>query len=610
VRLLQHLLYGHRRPGRGSQPGEVLPLCSRSLAGFFGKLPQHDSRNYKAEPDLERFRARVLPGLRWSSYSEGQCRIAEDLGLPPKLEAAWKREVELGPDERETLAAGGRLVLFETGEAVKDLPTHGRRLRKRQKAAAMSAAHAAAGGSGDENPNGNGGTGAGLPQLQVRVLTYMNSRPANSFALLRKNMKEAYAEAWRIQDPEKRRATLRRLARIHEQPQPFYGPTKQGGTARIYERGETLANLKRGVRRVLTRGWSEFDLKAAQLAIVSEHWKVPELRGLIEASMGGDGSNESLGESQAATLKPAPSIWHVFAEDIGLGEVTRTGDWPQLKSALKDATYALTYGSSEKNIKEGRSTESRGSDRHARRQLGTDSGLTEAPVPAFAQAMAKSHAGVHDGVKVAMHPSEQAASGQRSQQANDHLSGGHRDDGGHPEDDAPNDDSRSDGSVRGLEGGLRGSAVGLAERLAPFASRLGASDSPEDLADKFLGLAPVRALKRQRDAQIAAMLDAGSAQDCFGAAFPVRTRDEARSALARQAQAIELKLLEPALALAEAEDQKKDAAFQIVLWQHDGFSVKFRRKADRDRLSRRIIEAVDAEARRLGIPTRLEVEHL
>ncbi len=106
---------------------------------------------------------------------------------------------------------------------------------------------------------------------------------------------------------------------------------------------------------------------------------------------------------------------------------------------------------------------------------------------------------------------------------------------------------------------------------------------------------------------------AGHVRDCFGVPVsegasgygPASRLDYSRSVLGQLNQARELSLMEPLLALAEAEAERDRPAWRIVLWQHDGVSVHFAR--DRERHQRAILSAVNENARRLGYPTRLEI---
>ena len=71
--------------------------------------------------------------------------------------------------------------------------------------------------------------------------------------------------------------------------------------------------------------------------------------------------------------------------------------------------------------------------------------------------------------------------------------------------------------------------------------------------------------------------------------------------MARIAQAREMKTDFPAFELAS-----KTKAFQILLFQHDGFSVHFTKAERESQWRTKIKAAVDSQAKKLGIPTSLK----
>jgi len=121
---------------------------------------------------------------------------------------------------------------------------------------------------------------------------------------------------------------------------------------------------------------------------------------------------------------------------------------------------------------------------------------------------------------------------------------------------------------------------------------------------------------KAREDQMKAIQKRGYAVDCFarkitegGNGFgPKGEKDYSRSILAQVAQSRELWLLEPAIELALAEAKKSRPDFRIVLWQHDGFSVKFRSSARRKTAERKLTDAVKKRAVENGYPTALEVQ--
>lgn len=94
----------------------------------------------------------------------------------------------------------------------------------------------------------------------------------------------------------------------------------------------------------------------------------------------------------------------------------------------------------------------------------------------------------------------------------------------------------------------------------------------------------------------------GGATDCFGRFLPAQTKAQARSVLAQLSQAREMQLLLPAVEFAE----QRPNDMRIVLWEHDGFSVHFRRDAERnERTKRALLKVVNDNCQKLGYPTTL-----
>lgn len=96
----------------------------------------------------------------------------------------------------------------------------------------------------------------------------------------------------------------------------------------------------------------------------------------------------------------------------------------------------------------------------------------------------------------------------------------------------------------------------------------------------------------------------GGDRDCFGIlrrAEAGRGGHGARSVLAGLSQALELKILLPAFDLAA----KRKDDFQIMLFQHDGFSVLIRRPERRDEILSEIKGAVNAACKAQGVLTEL-----
>lgn len=97
------------------------------------------------------------------------------------------------------------------------------------------------------------------------------------------------------------------------------------------------------------------------------------------------------------------------------------------------------------------------------------------------------------------------------------------------------------------------------------------------------------------------------AHDAFGNELELGGGISKLSIASSLAQTRELKLLLPALRVAEEELEKSQARFWITLWQHDGFSVKVSDSSRRDSIIRKFKGAVHDNLG--GYPTKLEVDY-
>ena len=132
------------------------------------------------------------------------------------------------------------------------------------------------------------------------------------------------------------------------------------------------------------------------------------------------------------------------------------------------------------------------------------------------------------------------------------------------------------------------------------------------LGEAFLAHPLMAAMLEARERRMAEVMATGYLLDAFARKLALR-KDEAhgatvRSLLAQEAQAMELKLLEPVIRAAIAETEKKRPNWRIVLWQHDGFSLWVKE----DRLVAFTVailqDLVREAARAEGVPTQLVVK--
>jgi hypothetical protein len=157
-----------------------------------------------------------------------------------------------------------------------------------------------------------------------RIVGYLNSLKSNLFAAkVNANVGNAIAVAGKIDDRRRRRIELTKLHRISIQPQPFYGPPVDAHTVRVFAKNVSIPMLKNEVKGSLIDGWTTFDLKSAQFAIVAKDWGITELH--TELTKGID-------------------IWKT------LTDLYSTLDAVRVKPLLKTAVYSICYGMSRDNV--------------------------------------------------------------------------------------------------------------------------------------------------------------------------------------------------------------------------------------------------------------------
>jgi hypothetical protein len=163
---------------------------------------------------------------------------------------------------------------------------------------------------------------------QVRsILDYLNSLPSNVFAMkVRTNIAKAIEVASKLEGRH-RQGELAKLHRIVSQPQPFYGPSKEERTVRVFAQNVAIQNLKNEVKYALIDGWVTFDLRSSQLAIVSKDWEgLDDLRVWLS-----DFENNNVWRRLTPLFPSIP---------------TSTS-----KPALKTAVYSVCYGAEKQRIR-------------------------------------------------------------------------------------------------------------------------------------------------------------------------------------------------------------------------------------------------------------------
>jgi len=162
---------------------------------------------------------------------------------------------------------------------------------------------------------------------QKPLLDYMHSLHIRHFSNIvnPSNLMAAFAEILKIEKKASRDHQFNILCAIQEDLKPLYQPSKSGNTVRIFAYNESMLSLKKSIRKVLCKGWIEFDLASAQLAIVSQTWNIPYIKDYLNSGN---------------------KIWLDLCNHLNL---PYTED---IKANLKVALYALVYGKTVTKLKQ------------------------------------------------------------------------------------------------------------------------------------------------------------------------------------------------------------------------------------------------------------------
>lgn len=287
---LGYLMFGSYRE---EHSGKLL-IPSELIARIEGKFDQWVKNNYVARYFLERFTKLIQP-FKWSKWDseQGLARIVTELNWPQDVADA------ISAERQKLWVDTGRVYLINGTKFTSKKQIQNRR---KEKLGALELLKE-----------------SGCKEAE-ELLDYMNSLPSNLFYKILANMPHALEIADTL-PPESRDRQKDLLNTVLDQYQPFYKPT--AGSTRIYAFNENLLGLQRNVRKALTMGWLECDLKSAQLAICAKTWQVARAQNFLN-----DGGN----------------IWDSLFEHFGLEKNDET------KRVFKTALYAIMFGAQKKKL--------------------------------------------------------------------------------------------------------------------------------------------------------------------------------------------------------------------------------------------------------------------
>ena len=297
-RMLGYILFPSRFEAATGRP----IISAATVAALAGKVDQQRNRNFRAGSFLAAFKKHVVPGFtysRWHHYKSSpfhqrKARTILGGGLDPVERQAWRDRVydAILNDEPDR-------VYLDTGRKIGAREAQRRREEIETQIDAMNLGHADV------------------------VIRYHNALNVGIFTKkVNAGRQEAFAQVRAEPESPSQQQALSVLVHIVSAPKPYLRPVERSDRAFSYQ--PSLSTVRRDMRSILTRGWYEYDLRSAQLAIAASVWGIPELR---------------------TALERPDSVWQQFADGLGVPLEPN-------KDGIKTAIYALLFGAAPQRVKQ------------------------------------------------------------------------------------------------------------------------------------------------------------------------------------------------------------------------------------------------------------------
>lgn len=256
---------------------------------------QNDWKNFKSGNFLKAFKRDVLPDFEWTDYEEREkARTVKAYGIPDKAYKILHEHLDEEPEvwlETGTKLTNTRVVADDYEQMI----NYANILADVYKIS---------------------------PQAK-NILQYHNELPRQTFTMMvKRNLTSAEKAVLALQNNESVYTPTREtLKRIVAYSKPVLVP--KSSTDRLFGQIPDLTRIKSSVRKALTKGLWEADLKSVQLAIAAKVWDIPQIQ---------------------TFLAEGGSIWANIMIDF-------EGDREAVKSACKTALYSILYGAGEGNVR-------------------------------------------------------------------------------------------------------------------------------------------------------------------------------------------------------------------------------------------------------------------
>lgn len=291
---------------------DCILVSGKIVAACAGRLAQYERNNFNHTHYLAQYAADLGLGIRYTevgadaegnallwSYSSRKCLTIEHIDWPEVVCVARQAE----------LALGGR-------RAGKVILVSGKRPTKQSRRANTEALITEARTEEERAQH----------PIDAAKLAYHHSLPFGLFdRTVVDNLDAALQVAHGIENEVSRDQSYASLAGVAEDCVPTYKPVAH--SPRIFPAALGLGTMKSDVRKVATKSWAEYDLRAAHIAILAAMLNVrPLLKQLPD---------------------PKFSYWRFVFEGLGLPLTEEN------KQKLKPLAHALNYGANKRNISHG-----------------------------------------------------------------------------------------------------------------------------------------------------------------------------------------------------------------------------------------------------------------
>ncbi len=302
LRFLQYRLFSNNWEDESSN---LIKVPQLALAYCEDKQKQLASKNYKGHLFLQRFSKEVQP-ITWSdwTYEQGKCRVVEfpidsnlDFLLALDLHKNYQKE-----GGRVYLISGTKFTtrnrnaeLKKVQEKLKEELDDLRKCKKVRQGAAKIFDY--------------------MMRVDIKHFIKIIDSNINTVELAIKN---------RIDLAEtKKKVYLETIDCLREIRKPMLHGVKNSW--RLYDEGVSITGLPRQYRKMLCKGWTEFDIKSSQLAIVSSRWNIPSIHKF---------------------LSDRNSVWDLFFNVFPVA----SDEYDETKRFFKQSLYSIVFGKQEANI--------------------------------------------------------------------------------------------------------------------------------------------------------------------------------------------------------------------------------------------------------------------